>query len=209
MNLGEIITSVKRQFGDDSGVQIFESDIIRWANLAQIDIARKTECIQDHVATDSIVEDGSYMLPEDFLTVKRVTYNNAVMYPTTIEKADIAYPLREQGNQVGTPNTYFIWGNILYLHPWPSTAEVNVLELFYVRLPATLASADEVSEIPESFHEDIVKYCLALAKELDEDVVEAGKIRDEYMGRIAEARYEIQNLYADSYPSVRLLPGDY
>ena len=209
MNLGQIIYAVQRMFGDTSGVQITEDDIIRWANLAQIDIARKVECIQEHVATDTVAEDGSYPLPENFLSMKRVTLSGALVQPTTLEKSDAALPYREVTPVAqGTPTSYFIWRNTLYLHPVPSVSESAILEVFYVRLPAPMLSEDDSPEIPETLHEDIIKYCLIQAKELDEDSNEATKLRVEYLDRMAESRDEALNKHADSYPSVRLLPGD-
>lgn len=209
MNLGQIILAVQRMFGDTSGIQINEDDIMRWANQAQIDIARKVECIQEHITTSSIGADASYPLPENFLSAKRVTFNDAVLNPTTLEKADITWPSREvEPIPQGTPTSYFVWRNSLYLYPAPSQDQSDVLEVFYVRIPAPMFSDDDTPEIPETLHEDIIRYCLMQAKELDEDSGEATKLRVEYLDRMAESRDEAWNKYADSYPAVRLLPGD-
>jgi len=208
MNLGEIITAVQRQFGDTAEVQIFESDIIRWANHAAIDIARETGCIQDHRETNSVAADGSYTLPEDFLQMRRVTFDGRTLRPTTLETADNNWPDREVANDSGTPQSYYIWSNILYLYPTPSTAGAGNLDVYYIRTPAILIDPEDISEIPPQYHEQIIRYCLSRAKELDEEPQEASLILQEYKSGVAQSRHDSQDRQVDSYPSVRLCPGD-
>ncbi len=208
MTLGEIITAVQRQFGDTAGVQIFESDVIRWANHAAIDIARETGCIQDHKEASSVGLDGSYTLPDDFLQMRRVTYDGRTLRPTTLETADNVWPDREVSNDSGTPQSYYIWSNILYLYPAPQSSGAGNLDIYYIRTPAVMDDPTDTSEIPLQYHEQIIRYCLSRAKELDEEPQEASLILQEYKGSVAQSRHDSQDQQKDSYPSVRLCPGD-
>lgn len=209
MTLGEIVLAVQRMFGDTSGVQITPEDVKRWANQGQIDIARKVECIQEHIVTDAVQGDGGYPLPEDFLQAKRVLFQDSLISPSTLEKTDAAFPNRDvEPVAQGTPTTYFVWDNVLYLYPTPSASGSGYLEVFYIRLPKKMEGDDDTPEIPLTLHEDIIKYCLMQAKMLDEDSGEAARLRVEYIDRMTESRDEAWNKYANSYPSVRLLPGD-
>lgn len=209
MNLGEIITAVQRQFGDESEVQVKKLDIIRWANQAGIDIARKTECVQDHAQTSSLTSDNSYTLPENYLGIRRVTYDDIVLQPTSMEIIDQDMPSRDKAPvQTGTPVQYYIWANTLYLHPAPQAGGTGNLDIFYYRTPALVSGNEDIIEIPAYYHEDVIRYCLARAKELDNDHDVSRVVMQEYNERIVQSMYEQQNPGSRSYPAVRLLPGD-
>lgn len=207
MNLGDIIVAVKRQFGDESGAQITNSDIIRWANDAQVDIARRTETLVSHRETEGIPSDGSYLLPTDFMFMKRVTFNNYVLHYRSLDDLD------QRGQSVetaasGEPNSYYLTSSTLHLYPKPSTGGVGVLDIFYARTPTRLVDAADTPEIPGHMHEDIIRYCLVRAKELDDDLQGAERIGAEYDARVAQSHYETITQTMNSYPAIRLSPGD-
>lgn len=207
MNLGDIKTAVKRQFGDESGVQITESDITRWANDALVDIIRKVEITNQHRETAAISGDAGYELPSNFMYIARVTYDNRLLRERKLRDLDL------QSNSVdsvgsGTPEYYYIWSNTLYLHPAPSSTGSGNLDIWYVSRPESLVSNADEPEIPDHMHEDIVRYCLARAKELDEDYEAAVLFEADYEARMMQARYESSSQPTDSYPSIRVLPGD-
>lgn len=206
MNLGEIITRVQRQFGDDSGAQITQADIIRWSNDAQVEIVRQTECLQIHAETDSIADDGSYDVPTDFIRLRRVTYEGIPLHRTNLEDLDGS---TRGAIAEGTPTKYYLWGEKLFLHPVPTSSGSGVLDIYYLKRPDTLVASNDVPEIPVHLHEDIVRYCLARAKELDEEDGKAQEVMSDFSLRMMQAREEQFSNEQDSYTAVRALPGDY
>lgn len=207
MNLGEIKTAVKRQFGDESGAQITEADITRWANDALRDIVRKVEITNQHRETAAVGGDGTYELPSNFMYIARVTYNSRLLKETKLQDLD----LQSNGvDSVGTgePGSYYIWNSVLHLHPAPASSGTGNLDIWYVSQPTALSTDADVPEIPAYMHEDIVRYCLARAKELDEDWAASQALSNDYEARIMQARYEQSAQPTDSYPSIRTLPGD-
>lgn len=207
MNLAEIKTSVKRQFGDESGAQITEADITRWANDAIRDIVRKVEITNQHRETAAVAEDGSYELPDNFMYIARVTFDNRLINERKLQDLDLDSRAVDTAGS-GTPESYYIWNNTLYLYPAPSRGGSGNLDIWYVSQPAALTSDTDVPEIPTYMHEDIVRYCLARAKELDEDWAASQIFDADYEARVMQARYEKSAQPTDSYPSVRTLPGD-
>lgn len=208
MNLLDIKTRVKRLFGDESGAQIIDADIIRWANDGQLDIVRRTECLQAHVETNSVAKDNSYALPPDAIRVRRVTYDGNVLSRVELEELDGVNKSREASDITGTPTQYYIWGRQLWLYPTPSNSGTGNLDIYYLKAPATLGGDADVPDIPGHMHEDIVRYCLARAKELDEEFNQAEQIWNDYQMRTMLSFDEQHNPNADSYPAVRALPGD-
>lgn len=209
MNLGEIKTSVKRLFGDESGAQITDADIVRWANDGQVDIVRKTECLQKKTEFNVTANDESYDLPADSIRLRRVELDGKALSRVELEELDNVVPDRNvTGTSSGSPVVYYVWGQTLWLYPKPETAGTSNLDLFYLKRPAALAVDADIPEIPVHMHEDIVRYCLARAKELDEEMEQARNIFMDYETRVMLSRDEAQNPENDTYPAVRILPGD-
>lgn len=207
MNLGEIKTSVKRQFGDESGAQITESDITRWANDALRDIVRKVEITNQHRETAVVAGDSGYELPNNFMYMARVTYDNKLLPERKLRDLDLESKSIDTTSS-GTPESYYIWNRTIYLYPAPAVGGSANLDIWYISSPAVLVGNEDIPEIPEYMHEDIVRYCLARAKELDEDYQGASLINSDYEARVMQARYEQSAQPTDTYPSVRALPGD-
>lgn len=209
MNVGELVTAVQRQFGDDSGIQITRTDILRWLNQGGIDLVRKTGCVQDHKQTDSVANDGSYTLPPDFISVRRVTYADIVLQPTTLDVADQDWTTRDLAPQPGgTPQFFHIWNNVIYLYPVPSTAQTGALDVFYIRTPTILVGDLDVPEIPAKFHEALVRFAVARAKELNDEYDLAKYIMQDYENMVMDIKDEVNRPMSRSYNAVRLLPGD-
>ena len=202
MNLDTIILSVQRQFGDESDAQITRSDIIRWANEAQIDIVRKTDSLQVHAETDAVANDGSYSLPTGHVRIRRVTFNDYKLERTELEKLDDIYSNPEK-IESSTPQYYYVWGNKLFLFPKPSSEGTGNLDVYYNKMPAELVGGSDVPEIPVHMHDDIGRFSLARAKELNEDDGKAQAVMMDYEARIALSKDESNNPEIDSYPSVR------
>lgn len=209
MNVGELVIAVQRQFGDDSGVQITQADIIRWLNQGGIDIVRKTGCVQDHKQTDSVATDGSYSLPNDFIAVRKVSYDNSVLQATTLDIADQDWGQRDVTPiQGGTPQYYYIWNGIIFLYPAPGAAGTGNLDIWYIRTPTILGGVNDTPEIPAKYHEALVRYALARAKELNDEHDVARVILADYENMLLDIKDETNRPYARSYNAVRLLPGD-
>lgn len=208
MNLGDIKRRVKRQFGDEAGAQITDADITDWANDAQIDITRKTECLQEHVETDSVAADASYDVPTDFLRLRLVEYNGKKLDRVELEERNQLNKYATNSSPTGEPQIYYVWGRKIWLYPAPESSGTGVLDIFYVKHPAEMSGDSDIPEIPTQYHEDIVRYCLARAKELDEEDEKAESTMQDYEYRVLLSKDEEQNPESDSYPAVRALPGD-
>lgn len=208
MNLGEIKLETQRLFGDTAGAQILAADLVAWANNAQMDINRKTEALKITGNISMVASTDSYALPADFLKLERTTLDGYKLQIITLEELDKYSPDRASENPVGVPIKCYIWGSKIYLYPAPQAAGVNNLVLWYIRTPVALANDADIPEIPVQYHELIVRYCLMRAKEVNDDMDGALRIRQEYDNWVGIAASEIQFPRSDTYPSVRSLPGD-
>src|SRR5215212_5975441 len=73
MNVSDIKTRIKRTFGDESGVQVTDEDIVRWINDAQRAIVTQNESLLEVTALASLVAGTQeYTLPADILILKAI-----------------------------------------------------------------------------------------------------------------------------------------
>jgi hypothetical protein len=68
----EIATYVKRQFGDESGVQVSDADIVRWINTAARDIFTQKEPLKSIKTAALVANQSQYTWPADILQVQSV-----------------------------------------------------------------------------------------------------------------------------------------
>lgn len=209
MLASEILTRVKNVFGDTAAVQIDDVMMLDWVNDGQTDICRKAECLESVYSTNIVVGTDAYGYPPDFIKEQRVTVNGYKVKRTTKQGLDVLYADRAVSPVNGTALFYFHYNRKFNLYPKPDVAITNGLVVWYIRNAAVLTAVGQTPEIPAIFHEDLVKFCMVKAYELDEQWSAADRKKQDYEAALMQTIYDSQNLQAESYPSVACLPGDY
>ncbi len=208
MNLGELKARVKTLLGDDSGVVIEEDDLTRWSNDGQLDIVRRTGCLEGFINLDVVAGTEAYDLPADFLKDRRVTLSGLKINRTSLEELDTISPDRDALGTTDTSTVFYIYGGQLYLYPIPVGSITDGLKLWYTYLPRYMVSDLDTPTIPVSMHEDIVTYCVSKGHEVNEDYGAAQSKMSEYSSRVVFSTEEYNDPRKDSYPAIRTLPGD-
>lgn len=208
MNLGEQVLRVQKLFGDTEEAQVDRAFIITALNDAQIDIARKTSVLLKRATSSTLNADSSYELPDDYIALQSVKLNGIRLKREQIRTLDELYEDLTLVSS-GTPSLYYVDGRVLWFVPPPNTDGANDIEIRYIKRPTDLEVDNDISDLPITFHEDMVRYALARCKEVDEQVEAAAYIMGDYENnRISTSRNEVYDDDASSYPSVRCLPGD-
>lgn len=177
MNVNDILIRVKRNFGDESGVQITDADIIRWINDGQRQIVLSNEGLLEKVTTaDTVAEQQEYTLPVDILILKHVTLKDQGqesyfrLRPLNLNDFN-SYIDGWDGSTFtrGLPTVYTIFAEKIILFPVPDFGVTDGLKIYYNRKPVVVADGLDTPDLPELYHESLVKHCLSMAYELDED----------------------------------------
>lgn len=177
MNVSDVMTRIKRQFGDESGVQVTDADILRWINDGQRQIVMQNEGLLEKTAfTNTVALQQSYSLPADILILRSVHLKDAAsgsyfkIKGHTFSEFD-EYVDGWDGTVVdrGFPAMYTVFENQLKLFPLPETAQANGLKIYYNRSPVDVDDSLDSLDLPLLYHEVLVKYCLQQAYEMDED----------------------------------------
>lgn len=209
MLASDIITRVQRTFGDTNQSQITEADIIRWINDAVREIQKRTEVLQGTALLDTAVGSNDIPLPDDFFRDRRLEYQGVKIERTTLDELDLVTGEDPTKAIATTPSRYYIWGDQLHLYPYPNALGNDVIKLFYIRLPTPITTGADELPLPEYMHMEVFTFCMARARELNEEYGETQRLLQEFMGGVGSDMEIANNPNADSYPSVREWFGDY
>lgn len=216
INLGDVKIRVKRQFGDESGVQITDDDITRWANDGMLDIVTKNEeVLETSSTTSTVVGQQDYPLPTDIMILRSVSSRTTANTSYTPLEGK---SFQEFDNLIsewdgpsfgnGYPQIYHVYGGTLKIWPIPDVASVDGLKIYYSRVPTELVNDGDQIDLPLPYHNAVVNYCLAQAYELDEDLQTATYKTAQVTDNIATNKDREKWTNRDKYPSISVLPED-
>ena len=222
MDVATALRKIKRQFGDEYNVIVVDEDIYYWIHEAELDIVRQTASndiqIQVSANTFPVMIQGNVM-------VKRVSINGkALSYTTRNELDSLGYSINYEplvqlnpldGEQIGssltsegTPTQWYWESNRVYLFPKPSLADTFTVDIIYCRVPPEMTEAHHTSfTVPEVFHEDVVKYCIARAHNKNMNWKAAEAEMESYDRNVSTRRNESQSADVPLYKGID--PDDY
>lgn len=212
MNVQDVVTRVKRIFGDEAGVQITDEDIIRWVNDAQQEIALNNEqLMQAASTTDSVKNQAEYDLPADFSVLKYLMYKGFRLKKMTFQEFNeyIDGFTAEPGVSPygpGIPEIFMVWENKLTVFPKPQESLTDGFKIYYIKTPASVGNLADGLTVPLQYHNAVVSYCLQQAYELDEDYQKSAAKKQEFTDTTMKLndREKVQ----DYYPRITTLPED-
>src|SRR4249920_3716410 len=147
--VSDVVSRVKRQFGDEAGVQITDTDIIRWVNDGQLEITKKNKVLKSIASTPSIAGTDQYR-----------SFNDV---------AELILQTTDVTQQQGPPSCWYEWDDAIYFFPTPNTAG-DTITMYYINYPVTVTSTSDALSIPDNYYEQLIQYCMTLAYETDDDL---------------------------------------
>lgn len=169
MNVADIISRVKRTFGDESGAQITDDDIIRWINDAQNEISQTMKLFETTGVQTTVAGTNDYFLPDTLIDLRAVYYDGQPLDYLSEQEFDehIRRVHESPMDNIGTPRHYTSWGNKISLYPGP--AEGKTLEIRFICFPVQVTATTDDIPLPMRYHMRVLESVLASAYELDEN----------------------------------------
>lgn len=182
MDVAAIISRVRRTAGDIDVLQFEDADIIRWINDAMRECASDNQLLQVRATSTTSVGTAEYGVPTDILKLHSVLVDGQKLPVVTLDEYD-----SHHGSTLtsGTPVGCYIWAGKITLFPIPDQSAPLVIN--YTRNPTEVAVATDVPELPVSYHQRLVDYCLAQVAQQDDDMTR-------YQMKMDEFRTGVQNL---------------
>lgn len=177
MIVSDVITRVRRTFGDEAAVQVTNDDIIRWINDAQIEVIKHNEgALQKSDLLDLVANQSTYTMPTDLMILQTLRYKFADMQSF----ARLRYKSMQEFDELvdgwdgslygtGSPQYFTMSEGRAILFPTPDQSNVDGLKVLYNQKPTDVDDPNDALALPLIYHNTIVKYCMWQASLLDED----------------------------------------
>jgi len=206
----DVAAAVKRLFGDESGVQLVDNDIITWVNQAQVHIASSTRVLKTKAITNLISGQNTYTLSSispSILQIESLLINGRrignVTTPQAEESISRTDPLAEE---VGFPSFWYEWAGEITFWPKPNLNAQIVIR--YTALPAVVTQSTDILSVPDEFFNDVVNFVLQKSYEMDENVqmmLLAKKDFEESMEQLTDEERQAQNMTYETVTVYNLL----
>lgn len=199
---------VKRQFGDESGVQITDQDIIRWVNAGQYEIFRRNEPVKSLGSADIVVGQHTYTFPPDVLKVQSILVNGVPVSPRSYQDAE-EYILDNDPNriQTGQPQMWWEWGGSFTLWPTPDADSVGGITIRYIKAPTSVDALTDVLAVPDTLFNRLVEFVMGQAYELDENWAAADNKAAQFSQNL-DSQAGDHNTQFNTYPVITVLEED-
>ena len=204
-----VIDHVKRQFGDESGVQVTDADIIRWINTGQVEILNKNPILKARAATSTVSGQYEYTLPTDILRIQSIMYNGSpIRYMSFQEAQEYVVnndPLRTKS---GSPTVWFEWAGALNLFPTPDVSSDDALVIYYVKVPTAVTTGTDLLSVPDTYYNAMLHYVMEQAYEQDDDWTASGNKSSQFESSVLTLANEENYSNMNTYPTITILPED-
>ncbi len=216
MNVSDIISRVQRQFGDESGVQVLQSDIIRWINDAQREaVVQHDGLLSKEITGGTLATFAFYNIPSDCLDILTVEYKlsgDTVFYALQYmsKKQLNEYMPGWSGLDADVPK-YWTRGRTegsILLVPGPA-ASGDQYRIVYSRYATDIEDETSPIDLPQYYHPFVLEFCLMKAYEMDENW-DAADRKASYVQSTLDANNARESWTGkETYPSVTPVSEDY
>ena len=196
--VGNVYDAVKRIFGDESGVQLTNADIVRWINEAQVDVSKQNQILQTTATIAVVANTATYSLTSVSPAIDSVAsllLDGRRVGNIPISQAEESISLSDpEGTETGAPQFWYAWGGDITF--WPKPNKNYTMLIRYIAQPANVTTTTtDVLSLPDETFTDIVNFVLMKAYEMDENPQMMAVKQAEYSASVAE-RGETERLAA-------------
>lgn len=200
---GALALDIKRIFGDESGVQLDDSDIQRWANSAQMEIVTSNKAIKARSTSLSVVGQATYTFPDvQIQQVASLHYDNMRLENVPFAEAE-RYVMSYDPEQIetGTPRIWYEWDGEFTVWPRPDT--VKTFTLYFTAYPEELTGdTSQALSVPDKFYNAVVDYILSKAYEMDEDMQASGMAEQRFRAALEGQMEDERQAQHMTYPVI-------
>lgn len=200
---GALALDIKRIFGDESGVQLDDSDIQRWANSAQMEIVTSNKAIKARSTSLSVVGQATYTFPDvQIQQVASLHYDNMRLENVPFAEAE-RYVMSYDPEQIetGTPRIWYEWDGEFTV--WPKPDDVKTFTLYFTAYPDELTGdTAQALSVPDKFYNAVVDYILSKAYEMDEDMQASGMAEQRFRAALEGQMEDERQAQHMTYPVI-------
>ena len=165
----DVANEVKRQFGDESGVQVKDADILRWINNGQKEIVVKNKVLKGKATLPAVPGQADYSLPAINIAVIESIHWEGIPIPGIpyIEVETYIHNNVALNLNAAKPLVWYEWAGVVTF--WPTPQQVDTISVLYTKVPDPVGLLTDTLLLPDKYFNSLVKFVLAQAYEMDED----------------------------------------
>lgn len=210
--VSDVKTTIERQWGDESGVQLSLPDIIRWINDGQREIAETNTSINEKKAVANVVVGQDlYALRNDpsfagIALINSVRYNGIPLKAITFQEAE-KYIVTDSVTATGTPTMWYEDNNDLRLYPQPDANLTGGLTVYFTTTPTPVTTVGSMLDIPDRYFNALIQYVMSQAYEMDENFQGAQYKQAQFDKSLGQKQHRT-NINESTYPTILIEPED-
>lgn len=201
-----LITKTRRRINETSTTFHSDTDLIAYADEAQLYICRKVRPLEA-VSTTTVDSDGTnpeqYAFPSDFLAIRRITLDGHDLFRTDfneIKEAEI-----DTDDVTGGTQFWYEWNDTIYLYPIPGgTEDGKTLKIWYYKKPGTIDASTDTLDLGTEYDDAVVCYMTYLCCIKDDLRDKADYMMQECNAKLAEIKMQRADDKIDRQPRFRM-----
>lgn len=203
----EVVDYTKRVFGDESGVQLEQADLIMFINNAIDEINTRNRILKESATMTSVAGVNVYGFPERrILQMEAILFNGAL-----VRNVSYAHALENFVGQTPTtgytdtsvPLYWWEWAGKFTFWPMPGTGTIQ-LDYTMRHQPITSNLAAKLP-LPDKYYNDVLAGVLRQAYELDEQPELAGAQNDRMLASLSTKAEEERTAQKMYYETITLI----
>lgn len=216
MNVQDVVTRVRRVFGDEAAVQVTDTDIIRWINDGQIEIVKSNDgALQKTGLVNLVANQSQYTMPADLFILRSLRYKfsdmlsfSSLKYKNMQEFDDSIDGWDGSAYTTGSPIFFTQYEGYALLFPTPDKSNVGGLKVLYNQKPTDVTTLSDALALPLIYHNTVFKYCMWQASLLDEDHEPAMMYRGDFQDDMSKLMTRETTDPTDKYHTITVLEYD-
>lgn len=206
----DVADSVKRTFGDESGVQVVDSDIIRWINAAQLEIVDSNKILKGSATTPSVANQEGYSLGASLkiLTLNSIHYEGVKLAYKSFHEAEEYITSEDPAKtQRGVPEFWYEWAGEILFYPIPAESGKSI-KLYFLTTPDKITSINDALSVPDNYYNRVVEFVMAHAYEMDENLGAYQAKYSQYQDNMLNMSLKEEVSQVDTYSTITVMPED-
>lgn len=202
----DIALAVKRMFGDESGVQLVDADIIRWVNEAQVEINSKNKVLKKRASISAVPSQSAYILPSSYhiRQIESVHFDGRPLKSLTFAQAEQdIMAVDPKLTEIGTPDCWYEWAGEITLWPKPETDDQ--ITVYFTEEPTPIVALTDTLSLPDKYFSSIRDYVLAQAYEMDESIDVALRKQEQFGNSVLEMSEEERTSQNMTFQAITLV----
>lgn len=200
----DVVRSVQRSFGDESGVQLTNSDIFMWINDGCDEIVKRNRINKAKASINSVIGQADYSFSSlNMMQVEAIHFGGQRIPNMSFAEAEEQVIGLDSVPTNGYPVLWYEWAGVFSFYPVPNV--VLPIEVFYTAQSAKITAVANLLPLPDKYFTDIVNFVLVKAYEMDEDPQMSQLKEKQFTDSVMAMGEEERSAQNMTYPTITIL----